>query len=30
MEKLDKVDENKIKQFIDAFRDAGPEQTSEP
>lgn len=30
MEKLDSVDQSKIKEFIDAFRDAGPEQTVEP
>ncbi len=30
MEKLSSVDQNKIKEFIDAFRDAGPEQTTEP
>lgn len=30
IEKLDTVDQNKIKQFIDAFRDAGPEATNEP
>lgn len=29
-EKLTNVDQNKIKQFIDAFRDRGPEQTVEP
>lgn len=29
MEKLKTVDEGKIKAFINAFRDAGPEQTSE-
>ncbi len=29
MEKLKIVDEGKIKAFINAFRDAGPEQTSE-
>ena len=30
MEKLDSVDQNKIKEFIDAFRDGGPEATNEP
>ncbi len=30
MEKLSSVDKNKIKAFIDAFRDNGPEQTNEP
>lgn len=30
MEKLDSVDHKKIKEFIDAFRDQGPEQTTEP
>lgn len=29
MEKLNTVDEKKIKEFIDAFRDAGPEATNE-
>lgn len=29
MEKLKSVDEGKIKEFINAFRDAGPESTSE-
>ncbi len=29
-EKLNSVDQGKIKQFIDAFRDRGPEQTNEP
>ncbi len=30
MEKLNSVDESKIKAFIDAFRDQGPESTVEP
>lgn len=30
MEKLNSVDKNKIKEFIDAFRDKGPEKTNEP
>lgn len=30
MEKLDSVDKDKIREFIDAFRDGGPEQTNEP
>lgn len=30
MEKLDNIDLNKIKEFINAFRDQGPEQTIEP
>ena len=30
MEKLDSVDKDKIREFINAFRDAGPEQTTEP
>lgn len=30
MEKLKSIDEGKIKEFINAFRDAGPEHTSEP
>lgn len=30
IEKLNNVDQSKIKKFIDAFRDAGPEQTVEP
>jgi len=30
MEKLNSVDQNKIKEFIDAYRDVGPEQTNEP
>lgn len=30
MEKLNKVDMGKIKEFIDAYRDNGPEQTNEP
>ncbi len=30
MEKLNSVDKDKIKAFIDAFRDNGPEQTNEP
>ncbi len=30
MEKLNSVDQNKIKEFIDTFRDEGPERTDEP
>ncbi len=30
MEKLNSVDQAKIKEFIDAYRDAGPEATTEP
>lgn len=30
MEKLTSVDESRIKKFIDAYRDAGPEATNEP
>lgn len=30
MEKLNSVDQGKIKEFINAFRDQGPEQTVEP
>lgn len=30
IEKLNSVDRDKIKAFIDAFRDNGPEQTNEP
>ena len=30
MEKLSSLDQNKIKAFIEAFRDNGPEQTNEP
>jgi hypothetical protein len=30
MEKLDSLDQKKIKSFIDAFRDNGPEATKEP
>lgn len=30
MEKLNSVDQGKIKEFINAFRDVGPEQTVEP
>lgn len=30
MEKLSSVDQGKIKEFIDAYRDFGPEQTVEP